>query len=168
MKKIKSAYEQFLEKPEHQRLFEQERLLVEATELLTEILEKEKVTRAQLAQRLGKSKAFITQVLRGNHNMTLRTLADLFGAVDRRIALSAEPRSKGLLVVTHTRGRQTESRGPQTRAKDVAAGVARQPELITVGSHRFRSDEQHQVIGRHGAERYRTRPGDPLHRTGKN
>lgn len=100
MSGIKSAHDQFLESPEHQRLFEQERLLVEAAELLTEILENRKVTRAQLAQRLRKSKAFITQVLRGNHNMTLRTLADLFGALDLRIVMNAEPRAKRLSDTT--------------------------------------------------------------------
>jgi len=60
---------------------EQELLLVSATELICELMQKKNVSRADLAKRIGKSKAFITQVLRGTRNMTLRTLADLAGAL---------------------------------------------------------------------------------------
>lgn len=91
MRKQKSAYEKFIEKPEARRLFEQERLLIEAAELVTAAMGERNVTRAQLAQRLGKSRAFITQVLRGNHNMTLRTLSDLFLAIDYQVSLGAAP-----------------------------------------------------------------------------
>jgi transcriptional regulator with XRE-family HTH domain len=85
------THEEFLESPERRKLYEQERLFIEATELLTEVMEKKGITRAQLAQRLGKTKAYVTQVLRGNHNMTLRTLADLFSAVEHRISLRPTP-----------------------------------------------------------------------------
>lgn len=52
-----------------------------ATELICELMQKKNVSRADLAKRIGKSKAFITQVLHGTRNMTLRTLADLAGAL---------------------------------------------------------------------------------------
>lgn len=95
MKKHKTAQDEFLASSENRRLFEQERLLVEATELLSELMEKKRVSRAQLAQKIGKSKAFVTQLLRGNHNMTLRTLADLFGALDHEICLKSQPSDQG-------------------------------------------------------------------------
>jgi antitoxin component HigA of HigAB toxin-antitoxin module len=91
MSSAKSAFEQFLDTPENKRLYEQERLLVDVTELLTAVMDKRRINRAQLAQRLGKSKAFVTQVLRGRHNMTLRTLADLFGAMECRVDLQVSP-----------------------------------------------------------------------------
>jgi transcriptional regulator with XRE-family HTH domain len=94
MKTVKTVQEEFLESPENRRLFEQERLLVEATELLSELMEKKKVSRKQLAQRIGKSKAFVTQLLRGNHNMTLRTVADLFDALDYQASLKCQPRDQ--------------------------------------------------------------------------
>jgi transcriptional regulator with XRE-family HTH domain len=91
MRTIKTAQQEFLESSENRKLFEQERLLVEATELLSELMEKKKVSRAQLAQKIGKSKAFVTQLLRGNHNMTLRTIADLFDALDHQVCLKTQP-----------------------------------------------------------------------------
>ena len=91
MRTSKSIHDKFLESAERRTLYEQERLLVEATELLTEIMDKRGISRAQLAHKLGKSKAFITQVLRGNHNMTLRTLADLFAAIEYRLVMQAMP-----------------------------------------------------------------------------
>ncbi len=96
MSTLKSMHEQFLEVPEHRRLYEQERLLVEVTELLTQVMEKKGMSRAQLAHKLGKSKAFVTQVLRGNHNMTLRTLADLFGAMEHQLFVQAVLRAEEL------------------------------------------------------------------------
>ncbi len=33
------------------------------------------ITRAELARRMGRSRAFVTQILRGSHGLTVRTLA---------------------------------------------------------------------------------------------
>jgi transcriptional regulator with XRE-family HTH domain len=91
MKTIKTEFHRFLEKPEHRRLYEQEKLLVDAAELLSQAMETENVSRAELARRLGKSRSFVTQVLRGNHNMTLRTLADIFFSLDYQVSLQSLP-----------------------------------------------------------------------------
>jgi len=96
MSRMKSELQEFLEVPEYRRLYEQERLLVDANELLVMVMKKKGVSRAELAKRLGKSKAFVTQVLRGNHNLTLRTLADLFGALEYQVVVDAQP-GRGLL-----------------------------------------------------------------------
>ncbi len=87
----RSVHEQFLKAPENQRLYQQEKLLVEATELLAEVMGKRQMSRAELARAIGKSKAFVTQVLRGNQNMTLRTVADLFGAMRHDVIIQAVP-----------------------------------------------------------------------------
>ena len=91
MNRVKSELQEFLEVSEHRKLYEQERLLVDANELLVAVMQKKRIGRADLAKRLGKSKAFVTQVLRGKHNLTLRTLADLFGAMEYRVAVQAVP-----------------------------------------------------------------------------
>jgi transcriptional regulator with XRE-family HTH domain len=74
-----------------QKLLQQEELILEATELLATIMSENKISKADLARRLGKSKAFVTQCLNGGQNLTLRTLADLFGAVGFRLQLGAKP-----------------------------------------------------------------------------
>ena len=87
----REVHSKFLEAPENRRLYQQEKLLVDATELLASVMEKKNMSRAELARAIGKSKAFVTQVLRGNQNMTLRTLADLFGAMRHELAVQALP-----------------------------------------------------------------------------
>jgi transcriptional regulator with XRE-family HTH domain len=131
MKTIKTEFQAFLEKAEHRRLYEQEKLLLDTAELLTEVMDAKKVSRAELARKLGKSRSFVTQVLRGNHNMTLRTLADIFFTLDYQVSLQTLPVSE-----------ETESRSkdewldawvPQgQRYKSIGAAV-----LLVRGSYPF-------------------------------
>jgi transcriptional regulator with XRE-family HTH domain len=76
---------------EHQELFRQEELILDATELISKIMKDNGVTKAELAARLGKSRSFVTQCLNGQQNLTLRTLADFFTALDCRAYFGAEP-----------------------------------------------------------------------------
>ena len=48
--------DEYLKDEEFRRLFAQEDLILEVTETLCELLEKEKISRKELADRLGKSK----------------------------------------------------------------------------------------------------------------
>jgi antitoxin component HigA of HigAB toxin-antitoxin module len=82
----KTLLEEYLEDPEA-RLMAQEELILEVTETLCELLEKEKVSRKELAERLGKSKGFISQLLNGGRNLTLRTVADILHVLGYRVAL---------------------------------------------------------------------------------
>lgn len=62
---------------DYDRLVAQETLLFDAAERVAELINDAGVSRTELARRLSKSKGFVTQVLAGDRNMTLRTLADL-------------------------------------------------------------------------------------------
>ncbi len=75
---------------EGMRLYQQERLILEVTELICQVMEEGRVKKSDLAKRLGKSKGYVTQLLDGRANMTLRTLADVFWALDRTLSLSSE------------------------------------------------------------------------------
>ncbi|MBU4354072.1 MAG: helix-turn-helix domain-containing protein [Proteobacteria bacterium] len=63
-------------------------LIMEVTETLCELLEKEKISRKELADRLGKSKGFISQLLNGGRNLTLRTVADILHVLGYRASLT--------------------------------------------------------------------------------
>lgn len=76
---------------ERDRLLQEELLITEATELIYELLQRSGTSKSELAERVGKTRSFVTQVLNGTRNMTLRTLADLAFALDRRIAVAAGP-----------------------------------------------------------------------------
>lgn len=70
--------------PEHRRLYEQERLVLWVSEALAQAMAEGGLSKADLAEKLGTSRAHITQVLSGSRNMTLRTVADLAWACNQR------------------------------------------------------------------------------------
>ncbi len=79
--------DKFLKDEEFRRLFAQEDLIMEVTETLCELLEKEGVSRKELADRLGKSKGFISQLLNGGRNLTLRTVGDILHVLGYKISI---------------------------------------------------------------------------------
>ena len=80
------------------RLYEQERLSVWALELLSELMKKENLSKADLARRLGVSAPYVTKVLSGEQNVSLNKLADLFWACGSRAQLRAQPLRNGNFV----------------------------------------------------------------------
>jgi DNA-binding phage protein len=71
--------------------FRQEELILEATELISKMMNQNGVSKSELATKLKKSKAHISQCLSGEQNLTLRTLADVFGALGYRMQVGASP-----------------------------------------------------------------------------
>jgi antitoxin component HigA of HigAB toxin-antitoxin module len=101
---------------EYERLVEQETLIFEATELISELIEEYGVSRKELAEKLGRSKGFVTQVLSGDRNMTLRTLADFAFALEHRVNVAAAP------LVESGHGGEAVDEGERVMAR-VRAGV---------------------------------------------
>lgn len=83
--------QRFIQDPENLRLFQQERLILEITARLCHIMENKGVSRKELAERLGTSKGYITQLLDGRANMTLRKIADVFAALGEAVELTSKP-----------------------------------------------------------------------------
>ena len=83
----KNLLEKYLEDPEFARLLTQEELILEVTETLCELVEKEGISRKELADRLGKSKGFVSQLLNGGRNLTLRTVADILHVLGYKVSL---------------------------------------------------------------------------------
>jgi transcriptional regulator with XRE-family HTH domain len=72
--------------------FAEEALIVEVAEKIWAAMDAAKVTRTELADRLGKSKAYISQLLNGSRNMTLRSLAGLAYSLGYCVHCSVEKR----------------------------------------------------------------------------
>ena len=98
MKREKAWFEKKLRTPREKLLFQQEHLILRATEELCRTMDEERLSKASVAERIGKSKAFVTQVLSGRRNMTLRTLAELAWAcghaVDLRLTKTSQAPSR--------------------------------------------------------------------------
>jgi ribosome-binding protein aMBF1 (putative translation factor) len=69
----------------------EQKLILDVTELIVERMEREGINKTQLAKKLGRSKGYITQLLDGRANMTLRTLSDIMWALDCTLSVGTQP-----------------------------------------------------------------------------
>ena len=74
---------------EGMRLYQQECAILEVTELVCQLMDEQGVTRAELANRLGRTKGYIDRLLDGRAGMTVRTISDVFTALDRSVCFRA-------------------------------------------------------------------------------
>jgi len=79
-----------MQDPEFRKLLAQEELILEFTETICDLLEEENVSRKNLAERLGKTKGFVSQLLNGGRNLTLRTVADILHVLGYKVTLNPE------------------------------------------------------------------------------
>lgn len=84
------------------KIYAAEELTFNVTEDLLIIMEDAKITKSQLASDLGKTKSYISQLLSGSRNMTLRTLSELCYVLDvtPSISLSKSKDSLWELAIT--------------------------------------------------------------------
>ncbi|HVR07625.1 MAG TPA: helix-turn-helix transcriptional regulator [Thermoanaerobaculia bacterium] len=87
-----TAYQQM--ELEDARGLRQEELIIEVTEALARALRISGLTKSELAIRLGRSKGFVSQVMGGGRNLTLRTLADMAAAIGCRVRVNLVQESK--------------------------------------------------------------------------
>ena len=66
------------------RVWQQERAIFEITERICELMAKQGISRADLAGRLCTTRGYISQLLDGTRNMTIRTVSDVYFALDRQ------------------------------------------------------------------------------------
>ena len=88
---MKTQHASLMEDPEFRRLLSVEALVAEASEVIARLMAEQNVTKADLARRLHKSRAWVTQLLSGKANMTIRTLAEVVHTLDAEVKLQAQP-----------------------------------------------------------------------------
>jgi len=70
---------------QNRHLLRQEELILEVTEALSEAMIRQGISKAELARRLGKTKGFVSQILAGGRNLTLRTIADVADTLECQV-----------------------------------------------------------------------------------
>lgn len=85
---------------ERRRAYEQERLILWTLEQLSELMEDAQMSKADLARKLGTSRAHVTQVFSGSRNATLSTVADLAWACGKRAVVKFEPLRYGRFITS--------------------------------------------------------------------
>ncbi len=86
----KSDLARFVEDAGRLAIFQQERLLLDVTELMQKALDETGTRRSELAKKLGLTRGRITQLLGGEENLTLRTVADVFTAMGKHLGTTLE------------------------------------------------------------------------------
>jgi transcriptional regulator with XRE-family HTH domain len=82
-----------MDRVQRDRLFAQERLILDVTETICDQMEQRGLRRSDLADALGVSKAYVTQALRGDRNLTLRSLVDFASALECEVVIHLAPRA---------------------------------------------------------------------------
>lgn len=75
---------------------------------LHEEMQKQGLTRTELANRIGASQPYVTRILKGRENLTIATMVKLARAVGLKVQISLE--GAGAEEVAHE-GRKTAARG---------------------------------------------------------
>lgn len=81
---------------DNRRLFLQEELIVEITERLAAEMAAQCISQKLLAEKLGCTKGYVSQLLNGGKNLTLRSLANLADALDCKPNFALE-RNQGVV-----------------------------------------------------------------------
>jgi len=93
-----SSWDAFLSSPEGRRMYEHERVMLEATEVLCRLMEARRVTSAELARKLGVTPARVSQLLSGSRNLTLSSLAEAFHVLGRSMHVVHGPPTDRVIV----------------------------------------------------------------------
>ena len=93
---MKTQHDVLMQDPDFRRLLAIEALAAEAAEVIAALMAEQNLTKADLARRLNKSRAWVTQLLSGKTNMTVRTLAEVAHALEAEIKLQALPLKRKL------------------------------------------------------------------------
>ena len=91
MSSRRTEIERFEESSPRRQLLREEEVILEVSEVISEAMQRRGRNKSGLAKALGKSKGFASQILAGNRNLTLRTIADIADALDCRIVFRLSP-----------------------------------------------------------------------------
>ncbi len=86
------------------KLFAQEVLITQTTEEIWKAMEEAGINKTNLANKMAATKGYVSQVLNGSRNMTLRTLADICFALDYQPTLRLEPKKSNVGWQTNSGG----------------------------------------------------------------
>ena len=68
-----------------------ENILLEVGENIALFMKEQNLSRAQMADRLGVSRAYVTKILNGNPNLTIKSLLSLSDVLEKDLVISFRP-----------------------------------------------------------------------------
>jgi cyanate lyase len=92
-KTVTERFAGLLERAELTDAYQVDRLKVEISERIYNVMKEQGVSNAELARRLGKSRAYVTKLLRGTTNFTLESLVRIGRALSCEVQLELLPKA---------------------------------------------------------------------------
>jgi transcriptional regulator with XRE-family HTH domain len=86
-----SFVDKLLSTKQGRKLYNREELILEVTEAIYKAMQEKNVSKSELAEIAGVTKGNITQLLSGDHNMRLTTIADILFALDCKLVVNVTP-----------------------------------------------------------------------------
>ncbi len=96
--KSKNWFKNKLNKFQDSFNFQLETLILDVTEKICESMERKKINKTDLAEKLNVSKPAVTKILNGSSNFTLKTLLSLANALDCKLKISFIPKKEDFFV----------------------------------------------------------------------
>lgn len=109
--KAEAWVNELLEKYKEDLEFRMEGLILDFTEKIVLKMKESKISRSELANRLGVSKAFVTKLLNGNPNLTIKTMMSIADVLDCDLNLDLYPKGFEIKSYYVSPEKQTKSRG---------------------------------------------------------
>ncbi len=94
-----TKHDELMLDPEYRKLYAIEGLIADTAQLIWDLLERRNLKQADLARQLNKTPAFVSQLLNGKANMTIRTLADVVYALGATVMIDAHDESTSICEV---------------------------------------------------------------------
>ena len=119
---------EYLKDPENLRGFQRADLQVEIALQVERAMKAQRISRKELATRMGVSKGRVTQILCGTSNLTLRLVSDVFTA----LGLKLELRPVALQPIASTSRNVSQRPG---HARDLPSNEIERPDEDTANRH---------------------------------
>ena len=76
---------EIMKKARQSHAYKREKIVLSLTEEMIVLMEQQEINKSELAERLGKSKPYITKIMSGSANFTLDSLIQIADALDSEI-----------------------------------------------------------------------------------
>jgi transcriptional regulator with XRE-family HTH domain len=91
-----TKFDELMLDPEFKKLYAIEGLIADTAQMISDLLERRNLKQADLARLLNKTPAFVSQLLNGKANMTVRTLAEVVYALGANVRIDAHDESTSM------------------------------------------------------------------------
>ncbi len=109
-----TKFDELMLDPEFRKLYAIEALIADTAQMIADLMGQKNLKQADLARMLNKTPAFVSQLLNGKSNMTLRTLAEVVYALGASVKIEAVDRESLGCEIDDSQGAHT-FRLPNTR-----------------------------------------------------